>query len=75
MEGIPASSAPLVGCLHVGSNNTIANRTFTLPFQNTFDVPSKRNQSFDDTAGAEDNDLKGAEPRLPIFLRNSDSSA
>jgi hypothetical protein len=72
---IPTSSAPFIRRLHVRPNNAVTNGTFALPFQCSLHIPPKRDETFNDTACAENDNLKGAKPGLPILLRDADASA
>ena len=68
MESVSAGTASLVGGLHISANNGVADGTFTLSFQSTLHVSSKRNKALDNTAGTEYDDLDGSEPGLPVLF-------
>ena len=68
MECILARSTLLVRRSHIGADDTVANSTLRLASQCTLDIPSKSNQTFNEVAGRENDDLECPHPRLPILV-------
>lgn len=62
MEVVPTSPAPLVGCLHICTNDGVTDGTLILSLQSALHIPTESDQSFDHAARAENDDLEGSEP-------------
>lgn len=68
VKRVAARPALFVGRLHVGPDDAVADGAFTLSLERPLHVAPECNQSFDDAARAEDDDLECPHPRLPILL-------
>lgn len=75
MEGVLASGAPFVWCLHIRRYDRIADGTLALTLKSTLDVASEREQSIDQISVREhDHTLDGQQPASPFLLIDQDTA-